>query len=1081
MPPMISLLLLAIKLTASSHNPFNNQNWAQQADDGMEYGYEDHPFPFNYQEQMADPAFAGYYHHQPIDDFQSASSSYSSEHIASTSQSNGPQSTNFANQIPHTIYSVHSIYSEQPQSMETAEQNHPAGAISAFGDDMNLPDITSDSNAQSSSFANTTPSFANSIPSFEHNRPELINVHWSEIDVEKKCLGVNGLCYHSNAGDGHQEPASPGQQHTDDMLRAPFDNLLDAKLAEHQPEEGQQDLDSSNLLKTLVIVPHTLDYEIKVENTQEHKLHSPNIVNSPEEYDDDNTDLMARSCYTWRNSPMYGHWMCERCLFGELTSNPISKIACSCCGRLINPVCLIDYAKRTIISRIESPSSSADFAMADLILQKVVDEFGPYHLVFSLKTLDINEIKRIKSHCAVLFNLKNAHRQPKVSKANKPGKSKKTPYEELESVFDKITKNWSVDLNQEGYNANLIRTYRSSCNTLTFDTLKAERVGFMAALAKYRSDAIIQYMNARILHFLYNPNIPLGVMMQYLAPYIVGTVDQGNAFVKEYIDEYNKKFTSPEQTYEILLESLVCIDKSPFHTNFFGIMSDYKKTYSDNGEDSKTGITRLLKFISRNMKYCDPFDKEKLASSPLRNIITHISNHYRVEKIKFYDFLKIHELMRDFPNIARTPLFLLQKKYLENNPVDLDDIVNGVKTMGNLHRLSTISWVNQIISIYTRNDIDMRRAYFKKMCTEITNPYMRTLMFACMVEDKIVSNLTFGPSQLAKDDVNSAIHSSVLCCFSFFLARNITRLQIESLEGPKPASDILVYVPIMKKYIDYMASFAEKFKLDLLNNTEAKEEILMLYAFTCYYNALLKDSSLGLESYSVNLPDLGTDARGKSNYVHMIRCLCRRYREIGLGDHRAELEMAIPGTFSFLIGSDVIAADAKAVVIQMMLVELMTIKRELATIHIEFLGQKKPYKAILMKAYIEHCLLSAAHSVSGGINRVYDDESVRREFESRVKECNAAVERGQLDPLLESLESASNTLQDAILHLSEMGYTANKNRGFFDNIIFPFIYNTIILNSTRFVQHDSAQAHEYLRYNEDLLQLVTLQELMGVF
>jgi len=487
--------------------------------------------------------------------------------------------------------------------------------------------------------------------------------------------------------------------------------------------------------------------------SQNPMMHSspPDIMVLASDSNDDNTENMRINCYTEYSGPIYQHLICEKCLLKLLATKKLLNIECSACLQMINPRCITEYIKTVVLhnSRLSGLTESSQ-GLARGLTQEFVKAFNEEVFIFSLNINDSNELEVMKNYCEYVLG----------------------PFSnDIREKFERIIV-W-LEEEEQRTGPYVCKRAKTRYSAMGLEELYADSLTFYDSLSdEHHLDKYIDFVKAagtelhcyhcyaRVFFLLNNAWISVGKITNYLVPFLIGLVACENHPIRKYIEEYRNLYSTIESKQELALECTVCAKLYVPDAILNSLVMDYLR-------HDDISVERILKFVSRNINYCDLSLKNCQSLKILNRIIANVSSLFKPLNFYFKDFLELEYLIERHSgtDIKIGKLAKIRNRYLFRRSSLLDDILPDLKS-----KLREMKEGERLVSM---NGILI--PFDKRMLH-----YQRNSLFRIFCSDNAcLDSRMFYLPQLARYNVISADNIFNL----FFAFEKDKRLQISYLLG----------------------------------------------------------------------------------------------------------------------------------------------------------------------------------------------------------------------------------------------------------------------------------------------------------
>jgi len=613
----------------------------------------------------------------------------------------------------------------------------------------------------------------------------------------------------------------------------------------------------------------------------------------------DGREILAKLCYTWREIAVFKHLIREDHLLSLLANKKLRQIRCTAgCNRLINPKCVVEYIKNKALQDSESalssngPDDRPAHPLASLLLEKFIEGFGPKTFLYLLGIRDSDSISKFRDFCS---------RIPKT-KENTFALGRL-----LNCLLD--IKNYAYYREQTN-DANLmpIRRGKTNARGRTIASLAAwyfESLEFANMLyddSSYReyrnilstswvSEDNQQFLFAQVYFLLSNPYFPVGMVMNYLIPFICGRFRNSGYSPCEYALEYKDSFRVIEMGAELVLECIIATDYTPDQYYFNGLMHSYLKR-------KEVTIGRILNFISRNAELCDSINsldtykpdmqhnvsvecqmrngrkvrarqgfraakilesKESPGILSLRRFISNIVINYSVPRMHIKDLLKIENLLQGYPVLSKDmkyrreilyPLQILRSFYIDRSEAVLNEVCEELREeIREMARQRKLLVLDGIFELFKEESMMKHcRTFFEKFYPMLPSHDMQLFYLPSLVRHCIIM------PYIAKEVVALFEHKiklqiGYLNGILLYMLRKLGNLQSKGhllIESDK-------LVVIIKRFAEDSTNYERQFRMYIVSTDEEYQEVKVFFGLLCYYNYLLEAHFPEMSSYKISL------------------------------------------------------------------------------------------------------------------------------------------------------------------------------------------------------------------------------------
>jgi len=566
---------------------------------------------------------------------------------------------------------------------------------------------------------------------------------------------------------------------------------------------------------------------------------------------------------------LYPHLICDRCLLGIIDSGEkVMDIRCGCTG-------------------CKQPASYVNFVgyIRDIAC-KYSRNIDRGSLISQLFTKLFNRMIRVKSERGFVFSLhlSDPAKLIKMNQCFDGYKSEnKNDVEPISELLLSYTSTFCKDLNilinysennlqiSEGVwlLKNCDKVPEEQTGTGSFGTVSTQHMRHMLLYSKVLSldpesdlkfyyriasrrnwaegSIAIEFLEAKAMSVLNQPNIPPSIVTKYLALYIMKKQSTHSPLICQYVAKYMEEHTGIEEKYESVLEAAFIANTVSYQSTTIGKANQYF------GMDGFS-LTRLLSLISRIAKlidedycpnkdestqllarlihtfYSDPFRAGMQSSlTDIRRIFV-LANTYTFIKKDMYELR--HTILSATPLSYTTPTTLSAHIIIKIAECELSNDFDAMCTL-----ISCFEDVSPSFGI---------RLYWCIMNLPPKSD-IRTYALVELVASSIITNEKFIKANYPGTILSHPdYYISYLRAIASSLAFTLINLKDANL-----AQHTLDTMALFKKLYDQAA---QTIVGGLFNDILTRTDSMILYVFTFYYNSFVASICRNPELYLVVFP-----------------------------------------------------------------------------------------------------------------------------------------------------------------------------------------------------------------------------------
>jgi len=929
------------------------------------------------------------------------------------------------------------------------------------------------------------------------------NLHWSKEPFGDGCLGMK--CRSEHICSNNETTGASA----DPMSRLPF--LMDDRPCEAELASARKEAEEVTGILGKHFVP--LQPSKRVNAVPENP--AGNMIMLTDDTDDHGRDLMRRNCYAWYDRPIHRHLMCIRCLGKELLTKGLHQITCPGCGKMISPMCIIEYIKKVVLESSGGTNPSGlPHRLTNRLIEKFVGSFDERVFLFAIRLKSKEEIGKMMSYLREITHplQGNAGNPIKIELGGlpvcitAPETIKRIDHLiiRLTSVVENtksISETEDLAVGLESRKRKIDGDAEANADTMNMKILYAKSLNFVKFIED--SDDLCEYIattegivlsrhkicyfHAKIFFLLNNPKIPVGLMANYMSPYLVKAFDCGSHPIMSYINEYRESCNAANE----YRESCNVARRHDLHADAQGPAGIFQEVELEAIAWSKNKmlipellpvvlpflrrgdvtLERLLRFVYRTAEYFEPGNTARSVQT-LTKIVNIIADEFRLKKpISFKELLMLDNLSRGYPNIETEKLKTVRNSYIKSNHGEIYENIRGdmLDTISRMGRTRVIISLQGLFELFQHNFMSEDwLEFFRDFCTALPNQDMILLYIPEMAFNDVIRISLKITSFLKELSGETNLQLFYMMGASAGLIRKLLGLQ--GSEGKK--AEFLATLREktgLYQYRKNMTNYEDIFKGCLHKPGAVSTNAKFLYGFACFYNALIDSLSAEFQYHRLNLYILS-----EHDNRSIFKFLCQYLLKCTLPVHCSTLSMIMPSVFSRLKDKALYSLFR------------LCLDNEAASDPAKIAGCSE----VLMRVCLEHNL-NARRQALVNLSRAskaqlaeYDEKAVDAYISSEIDAYEKLVTNvgpGEFfvpKNVFRTTADIKTRVSGILGNLARLGYDVNRNRGLFYQKIFPFIAVDMVKLAQQLVLSDFSLPQE-IQANQHVLQMAILDILLN--